>query len=80
MLVLKFEVDFNALISMNVNRVNQINYNVPFQLFNVFVLQKSFQVRIVRRDFFSYSWRSACRFAIVSLSCSASVWNRAFIR
>jgi len=52
MLVLKFEVDFNALISMNVNRVNQINYNVPFQLFNVFVLQKSFQVRIVRRDFF----------------------------
>lgn len=37
MLVLKFEVDFNAFVSMNVNRVNQVNHNIPVQFLDVLI-------------------------------------------
>ena len=44
MLVLKFEVDFNAFVSMNVNHVDQVNYDVPVQFLDVLIFQESGQV------------------------------------
>ncbi len=51
MLVLKFEVDFNAFVSMNVNHVDQINHDIPVQFLDVLIFQESGQVRVVGRNF-----------------------------
>ena len=51
MLVLKFEVDFNAFVSMNVNHVDQVNHDIPVQFLDVLIFQESGQVRVVGRNF-----------------------------
>ena len=85
MLVLKFEVDFNAFISMNVNRVDQVNHNIPVQFLDILIFQESSQVRVVGRDFlfilFAFFLQVCNRlFDLFSFRLAASVWNRAFIR